>query len=175
MSMRSMWTFGVMVLLIGGSGALCAEPSAAAREDDTRVSVETARDRAKLMHRIYSATLDVMHHHYFDVNKAVLPARAMEDVFDELARQSNIKARWIAVNTKAMSVPHEPKSDFEREAAQAIASGKESFERVEGGVYHRAGVIPLTAGCINCHANAFANPPKTPRYAGLVISVPLAP
>ncbi|MFO1007996.1 MAG: hypothetical protein U0929_18705, partial [Planctomycetaceae bacterium] len=53
-------------------------------EDKDRVPVEVARDRAKLMHDIYTATLDVMHHRYFHREKSVVPARAMEDVFDEM-------------------------------------------------------------------------------------------
>ena len=36
-----------------------------------------------------------------------------------------------------------------------------------------ASVILLGAGCINCHAaTSFGPPPKSPRYAALVISVP---
>lgn len=167
----------LVAVLVSAVSVVCEEPRPGLVPDTKpevkRVSVATARDQAKLMHEVYAATLEVMHQHYFDVNKSVLPARAMEDVFAEMARQSNLKARWIAVNTKAMSVHHEPKTDFEKKAASEIASGKEMYEQVENGVYHRAGVIPLTAGCISCHAGFFMTPPKTPRYAGLVISVPV--
>jgi hypothetical protein len=138
------------------------------------VSVERARDRAKLMHTVYAATLEVMHEHYFDKNKAVLPARAMEDIFAELSRQSNIDARWISVNTKPMSVRHEPKSDFEKLAAKAIAGGKEEFEQIENGRYLRATPILLSDNCITCHTGFFSAAPKSPRFAGLVISIPVS-
>lgn len=137
------------------------------------VTVAEARERAILMHNIYAATLDVMHHHFFRRDRSVLPARAMEDVFAEMDKQSNIKAGWISANTKAMSIHHEPKNEFEKQAAKAIAAGKGEFELVEDGFYHRAGAIPLGAGCVSCHTGFFSKTPQTQRFAGLVISVPI--
>ena len=77
------------------------------------LSVAVARERAAVLHVAYAATLETIHHHYFRKNQAVLPARAMEEVFSEVARHSNVKARWISVNTKPMSVDHEPEGEFE--------------------------------------------------------------
>ena len=57
------------------------------------------------------------------VASAVLPARAMEDIFSDVARQSKTTARWISVNTKAMSLDHEPSSEFEKHAAEEIKGG----------------------------------------------------
>lgn len=142
-------------------------------EGGKRVMVSEARERAKLMHNIYAATLDTMHHHFFRRDRSVLPARAMEDVFAEMERQSKIKAGWISVNTKAMSIHHEPKNEFEKQAAKAIAAGKTEFELVENGYYHRAEAIPLGAGCVSCHTPFFSKTPQTQRFAGLVISVPI--
>lgn len=142
-------------------------------ENDHRVPVAVAKDRAKLMHEIYSATLDSMHHHFFRRDRAVLPARAMEDVFDEIDRQTKIQTRWIAVNTPAMSIHHEPETAFETKAAAAIAAGKPEYESVEKGVYYRASPIPLGAGCIGCHTRLAPTTDKTPRFAGLVIAIPV--
>jgi hypothetical protein len=156
-----------------GSKSAGKQVSVEPPDDQNRVSVTAARDCAKLMHSIYAATLDTIHHHYFRSDRSVLPARAMEDVFAEMARQSQVKARWISVNTKAMSIHHEPQNEFERQAAAELAAGKAEFELVENGVYHRAGPIPLGAGCVGCHTKIFASPAKSPRFAGLVISVPV--
>ena len=142
-------------------------------DGEKRVTVAEARERAKLMHNIYAATLDVMHHHFFRRDRSVLPARAMEDVFAEMEKQSNIKAGWISVNTKAMSIHHEPKNEFEKQAAKAIAAGKGEFELVEKGYYHRAAAIPLGGGCVSCHTGFLAKTPQTQRFAGLVISMPI--
>lgn len=142
-------------------------------EESKRVSVEVARDRAKVMHDIYEATLDVMHHRYFHRERSVVPARAMEDVFSEIKRQSHVDARWISVNLKAMSIDHEPASDFEKKAAREIADGKSELDVVEDGYYRRAGAIPLSSGCVSCHAGLFKEATQTPKYAALVISVPI--
>ena len=138
-----------------------------------RVSVEVARQRAKLTHNIYAATLDVVHHHFFRDDRTAIPARAMEDVFSEIARRENIKARWIAVNTRAMSIDHQPHDDFEKQAAKAIAAGKPDYEFVEHGVYRRAeGISLMNRGCLGCHVG-FGASVKTKRFAGLVITIPV--
>jgi hypothetical protein len=147
-----------------------AEPGKAA---DTPMSVAEARERARLMHKVYASTLEVVHHYYFRHDRPTLPARALEDVFAEIDEQTKIKTRWIAVNTPAMSVDHEPATDFEKKAAAAISDGKTEYDRVEGGYYRRAGMIPLGAGCVGCHTKLFQTPAKTPRFAGLVISIPV--
>ncbi|MEK6235559.1 MAG: DUF3365 domain-containing protein [Planctomycetales bacterium] len=142
-------------------------------DDEKRVSVESARERARLAHNIYATTLDVIHHRYFRNERSTIPARAMEDVFSQIARQENIKGRWIAVNAKAMSIDHKPRDDFEKQAAKAIAAGSEDYERVENGVYRRAkGISLMNRGCLICHLG-FGASGKTQRFAGLVITIPV--
>jgi hypothetical protein len=148
-----------------------ADPAADAAK---RVPAAVARDRARLMHDIYASTLEAMHHHFFRRDRAVLPARAMEDIFADIDKQSKIKARWIAVNTPAMSVDHEPQTDFEKKAAAELSAGKGEYVRVEGGYYRRAAPIPLDAGCVSCHTRFTGATAKTPRFAGLVISIPVS-
>jgi hypothetical protein len=150
-----------------------ASPADAKTPDASKVSVAVARDRARLLHDVYTSTLDVMHERYFHGQRATVPARALEDVFADIARKSNVEARWIAVNTKAMSLNHEPKNEFEKRAAAELSKGKEEFELIEGGNYRRAAPIELHAECVSCHTAFFTQPPKTPRYAGLIISMPL--
>lgn len=164
-----------VVGVFGAALALRADPPAGKEKvaPDNRVAVAVAKDRAKVLHGVYAATLETMHQHYFRRERAVLPARALEDVFAEIDRQSDIKTKWIAVNTPAMSINHEPETAFEKKAAEEIAAGKAEYARVEDGYYRRAGAIPLGAGCVSCHTKFFTAPPKTPRFAGLVISIPV--
>ena len=180
MNLRRWWHRPVTALLAGAVGILyaclsvCAvepAPSDGATAREAPVSAAVARDRAKLMHDVYAATLHVMHEHYFNDERAIVPARALEDAFAEIADRSKIKARWISVNTKPMSIGHEPKSDFEKKAAAAIAAGKRDFELAEKNYYQRAAPIPLTDGCVNCHTGFFAGTPKSPRFAALVIGM----
>lgn len=143
------------------------------KSESDRVNVVVARDRAKQMHEIYSATLDVIHRRYFHGDRATIPARAMEDIFTEMRHRSKVEARWISVNTKAMSIDHDPKSDFEKRAAKELSDGKEEIEVIEDGYYRRAGTISLHAGCLSCHEGLFQSSSKKPRFAGLVISIPI--
>ncbi len=140
--------------------------------EEATLSVEAARERAKLVHNIYAATLDVMHHRYFLDDRSTIPARAMEDVFAQIARESKINARWFAVNAKAMSIDHKPQDDFEKEAARALSKGKEEYEKVEDGGFLRAEGIPLTAGCLSCHGT-FGVTSTSDRIVGLSIRIPL--
>jgi len=138
-----------------------------------RVSVEVAKDRAKLMHEVYASTLEVMHQRYFHGDRAIVPARAMEDVFSDMQRQSHMQARWISVNLKAMSVDHEPDTEFEKRAAKELGQETSQIEVIEDGYYRQARTIPLGGGCISCHGGFFKKPSKVPKFAGLVISVPV--
>lgn len=171
---------GLAMTLNANSRAVADGPVAQKSQDggaekaaDERPAITEARERAKLLHKVYASTLEVMHHHYFRADRAVLPARALDDVFAEIDKQSKIKTRWIAVNTPAMSINHEPESEFEKKAATELASGKSEFDRVEDGYYRRASVIPLGPSCAGCHTKLFSTPSKTPRFAGLVISIPV--
>jgi hypothetical protein len=180
----------IVTALVGGAIVSLADPPATPgkpvkrrpRADATvpadssdRIPVALARDRAAQTHRLMETTLHVMHDHYFHGDRArtTVPARALQDVFSELGRESHVDARWISVNTKAMSIDHEPADEFEKQAAIELASGKESFERIENGSLRRAGAVLLGDGCVSCHTTSFAPPPKSRRFAGLVISIPI--
>jgi mono/diheme cytochrome c family protein len=76
----------------------------------------------------------------------------MEDVFAEIEHETGSKANWISVNLKAMSINHEPSTEFEKRAAREIATGEIEAETTEDGHYRRATAIPMTGGCISCHA-----------------------
>lgn len=156
-----------------GEGADAGTPAAANDAKVPRVSISVARDRARLMHSIYSTTLGVMHDRYFHVDRSIVPARAMEDVFSEIEQETGSKANWIAVNLKAMSINHEPSTEFEKRAAKEIATGESEVETTEDGYYRRATAIPMTGGCISCHAGVFSQPAKNRKFAALVISIPV--
>lgn len=153
------------------SSPTAAEPKDG--EDLPRPTVAEARARARMLHQTYEATLQALHRRYFrDDGKLPVPSKVLDEVFSNLEYRSDVKARWIAVNAQAMTLDHEPKDDFEREAARQLVKNEE-FERVEDGVYRHAGAITLFASCIKCHAP----PPMRPdvhRVAGLVISLPVA-
>jgi hypothetical protein len=138
-----------------------------------RVPLEVARDRAKLMHEVYVAALEAMHQRYFHGDRAVVPARAMEDVFADMRRKHLGEARWISASFQPMSLDHEPETEFEKKASREIARGEEAIELIEGGYYRRAGRISLHGGCITCHQGSIGPPSPGKKSAALVISLPI--
>lgn len=152
-----------------GGGAAKEE----AAEAVPRVSLDVARTRAQLMHEIYAATLDTMHHRYFRGDRAVVPARAMIDVFKEMEHQNGSRSRWISASFGPMSIDHKPKTDFEKRASKKIARGEDVVETVDDGYYRRAGSIPLGGGCVGCHGGFSAIRSESAKFAGLIISIPV--
>ncbi len=144
-----------------------------AASPERKAAVEAARARAELLHKVYASTLDVMHHRYFRHDRATVPARALEDVFADMARQTGVEAKWLVVNAKEMSINHKAKTEFDRRAVRAIASGEGSYEEVGKDRYRRAGAISLmNKGCLGCHLQ-FGSSAKKDRFAALVIAIPL--
>lgn len=138
------------------------------------LTVEEARGQAKLLHTTYEATLIAVHRAYFEEGKRMLvPSRVLEDIFYWVDHETKGETRWIAVNTEAMSIDHEPESEIEKKAAKVLASGEEEFELIEDGVYHRAGAVTLVASCLRCHEPNLFQKQKRKRVAGLVISIPV--
>lgn len=146
---------------------------AAKKKEIPRVSLAVARDRARIMQDIYLATLETIHHRYFHGERAVVPARAMEDVFRDMQFRHQFESRWISASLGAMSLDHEPKTEFEKHAAKKLSAGEDGIETIEDGYYRRAGSVALNDGCLRCHAVSLGINNTKPRFAGLVISIPV--
>lgn len=170
MAMLAALGFGFVALLDAD------EPSAATgKSDDAQrphPSVAEARGRAELLHESIHATLQAVHHQYFSEDEGiVIPAITLKSVFRELARHQQVEVRWLAVNAQAMNVDHEPRDDFEKAAAKAIAAGADHFDAAENGMYRRVGAITLESECLKCHLPTRNS--VTERAAGLFIAMPV--
>lgn len=164
---------GIFLLLLGLTMAYAADPPP--KNVPPPLSLSAARERTALLHDVYSATLDVVHDRYFHGDRAVIPARALEDVFKEIERKNHTQARWISASFAPMSITHEPKTEFEKQAARRLAKGEEFVETIEDGFYRRAGQISLSGGCVSCHGGLFAASSPSAKFAGLILSVPVDP
>lgn len=176
--------FGVFALVVVGSFeqhlATAEETgdqprrSAAAAEPGGPLpnTIDEARGRARLLHETLHGVLQVVHRDFFrEDEKLPIPSQSLEDVFEEVARSQKVEMRWLAVNTEAMNVDHEPKSDFDKSAVKALRSGQTEFELIENGFYQHAGTVRLSAQCLKCHLPSRSS--NKDRAAGLVISIPL--
>lgn len=135
-------------------------------------TVEEARERARLLHEAMHSTLQVVHHTYYREDEGLqIPAAALQRVFREVERSRGVKLRWLAVNAQAMNDDHKPQGEFEQQAVEAIASGKEEFEAADDAVYRHVGTITLSSDCLKCHAPTRTN--NKDRAAALIITIPL--
>ena len=136
------------------------------------ISVKEARGQARLLHDVLHSTLLIVHRKYYrEDEKLPIPSSVLDDVFEEMQQNRDIKFRWISVNAEAMNIDHEPKNKFEKQAAEVLSSGKKEFEQVEKGTYHHVGAIRLPSQCLKCH---MPNRRSTDtRFAGLIISLPV--
>ena len=155
-----------------GIGRAKADEQTADTNEKARPTMEEARARARLLHETIHGALQVMHRDFFhEDEKLRIPSRSLEDVFVELTRSHNVELRWLAVNTDAMNIDHNPKTEFEKYAVKALSSGEEEFELGANNIYRFAGTIRLSSVCLKCHV-----PNRTStkdRAAALVISMPL--
>jgi hypothetical protein len=163
-------------LIVAGSilmlfGAAAAMPDDPVKTPAARPSVDEARERARLLHGTIHDTLQLVHAQYYREDEGLMiPAASLKLVFQRLAEREGIKLRWLVVDGRAMNIDHNPKDEFEKEAAKALASGKEEYEVTADGVYRHAGSISLNAECLKCHMPSRSS--NKSRTAGLVISVP---
>ena len=146
----------------------------AARDDAAAspATVEEARGRAKLLHETIHATLQIVHLQYYRQDEGLsIPAKTLKSVFNELARRQKVQVHWLVVNAKAMNIDHNPRDEFEQNAAKAISSGESEVESFDSGVYRYAGAITLSSQCLGCH---MPNRTSTKdRAAAVVISMPV--
>lgn len=136
------------------------------------MSVEEARREAAVLHTALHATLQAVHARYYEEDEGLpLPAATLKEVFAEIEEVHGIKLRWLAVEGQAMNTDHKPRDAFEKEAVEALKSGRQNFEQSGNGVYRRAGSITLGNHCLKCHVPDRKN--TADRTAGLIIAIPL--
>lgn len=136
------------------------------------VELAVARDRAELLHDVYSSSLHAIHRRYFHAPRAMVPAKALEDVFSQMQDRRDIQAKWISASFTPMNIDHTPETEFEKMASRKLSRGEPFVEVIEDGWYRRAGSIAMNGRCVNCHAGHLQDSPAQ-RFGGLVISIPV--
>ncbi len=156
---------GFTLTLLGSAAVFSGEPAR------NVPSVDEARARASLLHETIHDTLQVVHARYFREDEGLtIPAANFKRIFESIEERNGVKVRWLVVDGRTMNVNHEPRDAFEKEAAEALSSGKDQYERFADGVYRYAGPITLGADCLKCHLPSRSS--NQSRTAGLLISMP---
>ena len=168
----------VLILSARAISPIAMGPIAMSEQSDTAAeiappaTVVEARARAILLHETIEGALQVMHRDFFDEEDSrMIPSASLEDVFEELSRQFNVKARWLIVETDVVNVDHEPQDKFEHDAVGALASGKLRHDATEDNLYRYAGAIKLHSQCLKCHVKQRTSTEE--RTAGLLLSMPM--
>ena len=134
--------------------------------------LEEARRQAEVLHTAMQLALQTVHRRYYREDEGLpIPAAVLTEVFADLGKEQQVKLRWLVVDGQAMNIDHKPQDSFENDAVQALKSGRQDFERVENGVYRRAGSITLTNHCLKCHVPDRKS--TEDRTAGLTIAIPI--
>lgn len=135
-------------------------------------TLKEARRQAEILHGTIHPTLHIVHQHYYREDEGLrIPAATLKDVFAVLEKEQNVQLRWLVVEGQAMNSDHEARTEFEKQAVQALKSGQQQYEQVEDGTYLHAGPITLTNHCLKCHVPDRKS--TEDRIAGLIISIPL--
>jgi len=133
-------------------------------------SIDSQRDRAKLLHETLHGALLVMHRDFFsEETSRVLPSQSLLSVFSELHRSHGVEVRWMTVSGDEMNEDHRPVSEFELEAAKRIKQGADFHELIDADAYRYVGRIRLASECLKCHVSRRRS--TEDRASGLIITI----
>ncbi len=151
-----------------GSG----KPESKLKSSQVAPSIAAAQQQAVLLHEAMHSSLRVTHDRFYREDEALpIPASALKEVFADIKKKQGVSLRWLVVEGQAMNSDHKAKSEFEKEAVEALKSGKESYEQFDKGFYRRAGAITLSNHCLKCHVPDRKD--LKDRTAGLIITIPI--
>lgn len=135
-------------------------------------SLAEARSRARLLFELAHGSLQVMHRDFFDDEKAhAIPSASLDDVFAEMKSSFDVEMKWLNAGTDIVNTDHQPRGDFEVQAAKRIQRGESAVEQSVDGKYQYVGAIRLRSQCLKCHIKDRKS--TEDRFAALLIQMRL--
>ena len=123
------------------------------------MQLEHARKTVRMLDDIYKTYIVLITEEYVD-DPSVLPAATLSKrVFKSMNKKGWHKARLLDATGTPFNPENNPKDAFERDAINAMISGRTYFEKIEkidGKDYLRAvtSVHAVMKGCISCHPSS---------------------
>lgn len=120
------------------------------------MELEYARKTVRMLDDIYKTYIVLITQEYVD-DPSVLPAATLSKrVFESMNKKGWHKARLLDATGTPFNPENNPRDEFERNAINAMISGKtyfETIEKIEGRDHLRAvtSVHAVMKGCISCH------------------------
>ncbi len=133
-----------------------------------------AKMRALLLHATVHGALQVVHRDFFRrEEKMAIPSTSLKDVFKDLEAEFGVKMSWVAGDETIQHEDNKPQDAFEERAIKSIVKGEKEVSEIVDGRYRFVGSIKLQNVCLRCHVPSRKS--LEDRFAGLSISMPLAP
>jgi len=131
------------------------EPQVKAEADP---ALERTREQVKMLDDLYKSAVVSITKRYVvkeDTQPAIMVAK---DVFGAMRKQGWHSAKLVDATGEPLNDANAPKTDFEKEAARVINSGKSYFDQVVGEGKNRrllaATVVPVVMQkCADCHSH----------------------
>jgi hypothetical protein len=123
------------------------------------LELEHARKTVRMLDDVYKTYIVLITEEYVD-DPSVLPAATLSKrVFKSMNKKGWHKARLLDATGTPFNPENNPKDEFERDAINAMISGKtyfEKIEKIEGKDHLRAvtSVHAVMKGCISCHPSS---------------------
>ena len=123
------------------------------------LELEHARKTVRMLDDIYKTYIVLITEEYVD-DPSVLPAATLSKrVFKSMSKKGWHKVKLLDATGTPFNPENNPKDAFERDAINAMISGKtyfEKIEKIEGKYYLRAvtSVHAIVKGCISCHPSS---------------------
>jgi len=123
------------------------------------LELEHARKTVRMLDDVYKTYIVLITEEYVD-DPSVLPAATLSKrVFKSMNKKGWHKARLLDATGTPFNPENNPRDEFERDAINAMISGKtyfEKIEKIEGKDYLRAvtSVHAVMKGCISCHPSS---------------------
>jgi hypothetical protein len=123
------------------------------------LELEHARKTVRMLDDVYKTYIVLITEEYVD-DPSVLPAATLSKrVFKSMNKKGWHKARLLDATGTPFNPENNPRDEFERDAINAMISGKTYFEKIEkiDGKDHLRAVTSVHAvmkGCISCHPSS---------------------
>jgi hypothetical protein len=123
------------------------------------LELEHARKTVRMLDDVYKTYIVLITEEYVD-DPSVLPAATLSKrVFKSMNKKGWHKARLLDATGTPFNPENNPRDEFERDAINAMISGKtyfEKIEKIEGKDHLRAvtSVHAVMKGCISCHPSS---------------------
>ncbi|GJQ59438.1 MAG: hypothetical protein SCALA701_22390 [Candidatus Scalindua sp.] len=118
--------------------------------------LDRARDTVHMLDDLYKTFIVLITKEYADDPSVLAAATLSKKVFNVMSKKGWHKARLLDATGSPYNPDNNPRDEFERDAIEAMISGKRYFERIEktGGINHFRAATVLSAdmeGCTYCH------------------------